>query len=245
MTAGYHARMRRNVLAALALVSLILGARLAWGHLTIGLDFEGGAMFVMHAVDDDSIHRALREVGCDGDAQLTKGLVNVRGMTSQDAARFEAALPPGAVEYRTVVPAALSPALGRPLAVALSVLAGLAFLLGALRRGAIAVALGGWALTIAGSVFMREATGGTLNLPTYFGGAIAGLAVLAVALSAARFRFGWPGWIVAVVVVGLSVLLRTFHDPMLRSAGRLTLMCAPAWLSLAALLAWLASEPKR
>ena len=68
---------------------------------------------------------------------------------------------------------------------------------------------------------MREATGGALNLPTYFGGAIAGLAVLAVALSAARLRFGWPGWIVAGVVVGLSVLLGTFHDPMPRPVLRL------------------------
>ena len=245
MTARYHARMRRIVLAALALASLGLGARLAWGSLTIGLDFEGGAMFVMHAVDDESIHRALREVGYDRDAQLTKGLVNVRSMSTEDAARFEAALPPGSVEYRTVVPAALSPVLGRPVAVALSVLAALAFLLAAFRPRAIAVALGGWALTIAGCVFMREATGGTLGLPTYFGGAIAGLAAVAVALSAPRFRFGWPGWIVAGVVVGVSILLRTVHDPMLRNAGRLTLLCAPAWLPLGALLAWLASEPKR
>jgi len=245
MTAGYHARMRRIVLAALALASLALGARLAWGRLTIGLDFEGGAMFVMHAVDEGSVHRALRAVGHDADAELTKGLVNVRGMTSEVAARFEAALPPGSVEYRTVVAAALSPLLGRPLAVALSVLAALAFLLAAFRRRALAVALGGWALTIAGCVFMREATGGTLNLPTYFGAAIAGFAVVAVALSAPRFRFAWPGWIVAGGALGLSVLLRAFHDPMLRSAGRLTLSCAPAWLLLAALLAWLTSEPKR
>jgi len=237
--------MRRIVSAALAIVSLGLGARLAWGHLTIGLDFEGGAMFVMHSVDDESIHRALRQVGCDADAELKKGVVNVRNMTSQNAARFEAALPPGAVEYRTVVSPVLSPALGRPLAVALAALAALAFLLSAFRPRPIILAIGGWALTIAGSVFAREALGSTLSLTTYLGGALGGLAVVAVALCAPRFRFGWPGWIVAGVVIGVSVLLGTLHDPILRNGGRLALTCAPAWLLLAALIVWLASEPDR
>jgi len=188
MTARYHGRVRRIVLVALALASLVLGARLAWGHLTIGLDFEGGAMFALRSVDDESIHRALRQVGYDADGKLTGGQLSVRGMTDRDAARFEAALPPGAVDYRTVVPPALSPVAGRPLAVALAVLAALAFLMAALRRRAIAVAVGCWTLSVAGWVVIGEVTGRTLSLTTYLRGAVCGLAVAAVALFASRFR---------------------------------------------------------
>ena len=182
--------MRRIVFAALALVSLGLGARLAWGHLTIGLDFEGGAMFVLHSVDDERIHQALRDGGYDAQADLSHGRVSVRGMTDQDAARFEAVLPPGSVEYRTVVPSALSPILGRPLAVALAVLAALAFLFGAFRRRPITVAVGAWALTVVCFIVVRDAMGGTLNHTTYLRGALAGLAGAAVALVALRVLSG-------------------------------------------------------
>lgn len=242
-------RARTLGCALLAVASLVIAAYLAWGRIAIGLDYQGGAMFELRGATAEQIHRALRHVDRDDSGAELRALgdedtVMVNGMTDDEALHFQAWLPPSVtVDHVGVVASLLPPWRGRPLAVALALIAALAFAAAAVRRHVAAIAVGGGVLAVAIAVTLDTWCGGTLNRTLYDGGALGGLAVLAVALAATRFRLGWPGWIAAAVALAAAFVLRHVSDPIWRNAGRVTISWAPAWFALAAICGWLAMPP--
>jgi hypothetical protein len=158
--------MRRGACAVLAALSLGCAAYLAWARYPIGLDFEGGAMFVLKDDDPGAALQALHAAGADR-FTIEKKRVMAPGMTQAQADRFLARVP---VEYSSVIVSSFPPFYGRPLAAAIALLAAAAWLLSIWRPAMMVVA--GGALAFAIVVATHGAIGGTLSRRIYYKGAL-------------------------------------------------------------------------
>jgi hypothetical protein len=219
---------RRAACGVLAVIGLVLAAWLWRAQLAIGLDFEGGAMFVVRGGEPDAIFQALHDVGARRFTFEREHLM-VPDMTQREADEFQRRIK---VEYASVIAPTLAPWMGRPLATAIAVLAGLAWALCAFVRPRIAIAVAGALLTLAGLVALHGAIGGTLSRATYYGAAVAAGAVFAS-------PFGKRGWIAAGVFLGIGFAMLVLGKGPYHAAGRIAVNFIPAWAAIAGLCVWL------
>lgn len=220
---------RRAACGVLAVLGLALAAWLGRAQLAIGLDFEGGAMFTVHA-EPDAIYQALHDVGARR-FTVEGTRVMVPDMTQRQADEFQRRIK---VEYASVIAPTLAPWMGRPLAIAIAVLAGIAWALCAFVRRRIAIAVAGALLTIAGLVALHGAIGGTLSRGAYFGAAVAAGAVFASA-------FGKRGWIAGGAFLAVGVAMLLLGKGPYHAAGRIAVNFIPVWAAVAVVCVWLTS----
>jgi len=222
---------RRAACGVLAVLGVALVVWLGRAQLAIGLDFEGGAMFVIRGGEPDAIFQALHDVGARR-FTLEREHLMVPDMTQRQADEFQRRIK---VEYASVIAPALAPWMGRPLAIAIAALAGIAWALCAFVRRRIAIAFAGALITIAGLVALHGAIGGTLSRGAYYGAAVAAGAVFASA-------FGKRGWIAAGLFLALGVAMWLLGVGPYRAAGRIVVNFIPAWVVVAGLCVWLTSS---
>ena len=175
--------MRRAACALLAAASLGAAGYLAKADYPIGLDFEGGAMFELPDGDPDAALQALHELRIHRFTLERKRLM-VPDMTQKQADQFQSRVH---VEYASVIAPVYPPFYGRPLAVAIALVAAAAWILAIFRPAMMAV--GGGALGMAAVIVFYSSIGGTLSHRTYYKGAFAALpACIACAWLAYKLR---------------------------------------------------------
>jgi hypothetical protein len=240
---------------AFFLLSLAGTVIVARGDYPVGLDFRGGIHLVFDlgdpgAVDVPAECRTSRRgstvsVECDDLGQRDADAISARTRALGGTIDSVAVIEPGRPRWQ-----------GRPLALALCLLAGLLAIAVALLRGR------GWLVASAGATVVAGALAWWLNRGTTFTMAMYLAAVWLAAPAALigwlvrgdrpleRARRSWLGWALLLIVIAIASAISnltpepTYPRVLARAAGTLVLQSGPIVFAVAALCLFFVPHPK-
>jgi hypothetical protein len=211
------------VRVALVVAAIACGTWLREGHYSVGLDFEGGALVVVHPHGDpqQTLLHAL-SARPEATVQVVGDSVQIAldtGDQDDVTALVQTLSAEADVDSTSVVPSVWPRQLGRPLATIVAAFAVVCWLgvLARPRTPGLAFA-GTFALAWTVALVDQLAIGGTLSLPVHLAGLVLGLAAAPAARPGpgeplVRLRAALPAGITLLIVVVASVVIAHATTP--------------------------------